>query len=92
MEVNPKVVNVLYRNYRGEVRVRTILPLSKKWFGTTQWHPTEQWFEKVLDIETNKERDFACNDILAWGDSEILRHQLIRAAIMQLREAVQRGE
>ena len=91
MESNKRIVNVLYRNYRGEIRVRTILPLSK-WFGTTQWHPAEQWFEKVLDIETNEERDFACNDILAWGDSEIFRHQLIRTAVMQLRETIQRGE
>jgi hypothetical protein len=33
------------------------------WFGSTEWHPAEQWFIRALDIEKGEERDFALLDI-----------------------------
>ncbi len=41
---------------------RTIEPI-KIWFGSTQWHPQEQWFLKAMDLDKNFERDFALLDI-----------------------------
>jgi ribonuclease HI len=59
-----KYLSVTYTNYRGETRQRTIEPKSV-WFGSTEWHPEEQWLLKATDIEKGEERDFALKDITA---------------------------
>lgn len=35
-------VLIRYRNWRGEVRVRRIMPIQV-WYGATQFHPDSQW-------------------------------------------------
>lgn len=35
-------VTLTYRNWRGEVAERTIIP-RRVWFGSTEWHPEPQW-------------------------------------------------
>lgn len=59
-------VNILYTNWRGEKRWRSILP-QEVFFGATQWHPEEQWLLKALDLEINETRDFAMKDIEKWS-------------------------
>lgn len=49
---------VAYQNWRGEVAIREIKPICL-WFGSTQWHPEDQWFLKAWDVEKQVERDFA---------------------------------
>lgn len=49
---------VAYQNWRGEVAIREIKPICL-WFGSTQWHPQDQWFLKAWDVEKQVERDFA---------------------------------
>ncbi|UYZ08579.1 hypothetical protein CFBP5507_06140 [Agrobacterium salinitolerans] len=51
-----------YRNYRGEVSVRTVRPLNI-YFGSTEWHPEPQWLLAATDIEKGERRDFAIKDI-----------------------------
>lgn len=48
---------VLYRNWKGDTRERTIRPRFL-WFGSTTWHPTTQWLVSALD-EEGETKDFA---------------------------------
>lgn len=61
------VLTVLYRNHKGEVAVRRILP-SGVWFGETQWHAGPRWFLHALDMGREVWRDFALAGLLAIGD------------------------
>lgn len=49
---------VRYTNWRGETRVRQIVPL-KVHFGSTNWHPKPQWLLNALDPEDGTVKDFA---------------------------------
>ncbi|MDR3551363.1 MAG: hypothetical protein P4L31_08165 [Candidatus Babeliales bacterium] len=57
-----RAVKVRYKNYRGEVAVRSIVPMELYW-GETEYHPHDQWLLKVYDIEKNTERIYAFKDI-----------------------------
>lgn len=63
---NQKSVKILYVNWEGEERVRTILP-ERIWYGKTEWHKEEQWLLHALDLEKNEYRDFAMKDVKKWG-------------------------
>lgn len=54
-------VTLTYRNWRGEVAERAIIP-RRVWFGSTDWHPEPQWLLTAWDVEKNAERDFALKD------------------------------
>jgi len=58
-------VVIRYRNHRGEVALRRIEPRNI-WFGSTEWHPREQWLLNAYDHDKQAERDFALADILEW--------------------------
>jgi hypothetical protein len=58
-----QVVTVRYKNYRGEVAIRQIVPIKLFW-GKTEYHPHEQWLMTVWDCERNAYRDYALQDIL----------------------------
>ena len=60
-----QVVSIVYTNYRGETSVRRIIP-KRVWFGSTEWHPEEQWLLDAIDVEKEAERSFAMKDIRAW--------------------------
>ncbi|MFA6429199.1 MAG: hypothetical protein WCV84_01740 [Patescibacteria group bacterium] len=60
-----KVVTILYTNYKGETRLRRIVPIEM-WFGSTEYHQDAQWLLKATDVEKNAERNFAMKDIRAW--------------------------
>ena len=57
-------VEIDYTNYRGERRLRKILPL--RWsFGQNAYHKDgEQWFVTAVDLETEQIRTFAMKDKL----------------------------
>jgi len=50
-----------YVNYRGETARRKVVPISIKW-GSTEWHPEEQWLLKAYDLEKEAIREFALKD------------------------------
>ena len=56
------VISVLYKNWRGEEGVRKIIPLHI-YFGSTEFHPVEQWLLKVWDCEKNDYRIYTFKDI-----------------------------
>ena len=62
-----KSVIILYKNWRGETAWREVVP-KKIWYGTTEWHPEEQWFLKATDLEKKADRDFVVRDILQWSE------------------------
>lgn len=59
---NPKDLTFRYRNWRGETSTRTVVP-QEVWFGSSEWHPAEQWFMRAFDVEKGEVRDFALLDI-----------------------------
>lgn len=59
-------VHVLYRNWRGEVGWREIVPGSIYW-GHSEWHPEDQWLLRAWDRGKSATRDFAVADILHWS-------------------------
>jgi predicted DNA-binding transcriptional regulator YafY len=58
-------VRILYTNYRGETAVRQIVP-KRVWYGSTEWHPEDQWLLDAVDLEKNALRAFALKDVRAW--------------------------
>ena len=63
--MSEKAVRILYTNYRGETALRTIVP-ERIYFGSTQWHPEEQWLLEAEDSEKGVMRTFALKDVRAW--------------------------
>jgi hypothetical protein len=63
-------VSILYRNWKGEVAWRRIVPLSIR-FESSQWHPVPQWIMRALDIDKEAERSFAIVDIQNWKQETI---------------------
>jgi predicted DNA-binding transcriptional regulator YafY len=60
-----KVVRIVYTNYRNETAIRAIIP-ERIWYGSTTWHPQEQWLLDAFDIEKGERRSFALADIRTW--------------------------
>lgn len=54
-------ITLTYTNYRGETSERAITPI-RPWFGSTEWHPEQQWFLRAYDHDKGAERDFALKD------------------------------
>lgn len=52
----------LYRNWRGETRERSAIPIGFR-FGSTQWHPEPQWLMLARDTEKSAMREFAVRDM-----------------------------
>jgi hypothetical protein len=53
-----------YTNYRGERSVRLIQPLvDGMYWGSNEYHPTEQWLLRAIDVEKKALRTFAVRDI-----------------------------
>jgi hypothetical protein len=64
-EAGPRVVRILYTNWKGQVSWRRILPTAIK-FGSTEWHPAEQWLLEAVDLDKDAPRTFAIKDIVRW--------------------------
>jgi predicted DNA-binding transcriptional regulator YafY len=62
---SPKWVTFLYKNWEGKTAVRRVYPLKIYW-GSNQWHPTEQWLLEAFDIDKEDTRSFALNSISGW--------------------------
>jgi hypothetical protein len=58
-----RVLVVRYKNWRGEVALRSIIPTGELRWGTTAFHPSEQWLLTVWDLERNDYREYALKDI-----------------------------
>lgn len=58
---NAKQVSFFYKNYRGELSVRTVTPIRIFW-GSTKYHPESQWIMVAFDHDKSADRDFALRD------------------------------
>ena len=56
----PLMVN--YTNWRGVRSVRRIVPVGV-WFGSSRWHPEDQFFMSAWDVDKAEMRDFAIRDM-----------------------------
>jgi len=56
-------LKVKYKNWKGEIGIRTIIPL-KVHYGKTDYHKTEQWLIDVFDVEKDALRTYAMMDII----------------------------
>ncbi len=63
----PDRARIRYKNWSGIVSWRTILP-ERILFGSTEWHPEEQWLLQAWDADKNERRFFAMRDIQKWGE------------------------
>lgn len=52
-----------YKNHRGFVSFRTVIPKSIRW-GSTEWHPEKQWIMRAWCTEKKAMRDFAMKDMV----------------------------
>jgi hypothetical protein len=64
-EVEIRAVRLLYRNHRGEIAIRRVVPKAFR-FGGTEWHPEPQWLLEVFDVDKGKVRTLATRDVLNW--------------------------
>jgi predicted DNA-binding transcriptional regulator YafY len=68
MRFEPKcVVIIRYTNYRGQTADRRIIPVCIR-FGSTEWHPEEQWLLDAFDVDRGADRSFALKDVLQWRE------------------------
>lgn len=52
-----------YKNHRGEVADRKVIPMCVR-FGSTKYHPEATWLLECFDLDKNEYRTFVLNDIL----------------------------
>lgn len=65
-----QVVEVEYENWRGETRIRRILPHPETLrFGTNQWHERPQWLFQATCLEDQTVKEFAMSGIKDWEAS-----------------------
>lgn len=58
-------LKVVYKNWRGEIGERKIIPLGVK-FSKNKFHKEEQWFLRVWDLDREEYRDYSIKDILSF--------------------------
>ncbi len=61
-----KAVSIRYKNHRGEIAVRVIIPHEIR-FASTSWHPESQWLLDAYDLDRQAIRSFALKDIMEWA-------------------------
>jgi len=57
---NPLTIE--YKNWRGEVSMRSILP-RRVYFSSNEWHTTPQWLLEAWDIDKDAIRIFAMQNM-----------------------------
>ena len=65
MENQNTPLSFKYKNWKGKIGVRNVLPI-KLWFGHTEFHTEDQWILKAWDLDKKDYRDFAVKDIIKW--------------------------
>lgn len=57
-----KAIKVMYKNWKGAVRERWIIPDHIYW-GSTQYRPKPQWLMRAYDFEDGIMKDFSLADM-----------------------------
>lgn len=79
LATDEKPLTFTYRNWRGEIAVRRVIP-KRVWFGITEWHGTPQWFLAAHDLDKGEDRDFALLDFTSEAAEQELAHLKERLA------------
>lgn len=70
-------IKMVYRNYRGEIALREVLPIQV-YFGSTEYHQEPQFLLKAFDFAKQDIRDFAlCDCDFAGHQITQLHHDFI---------------
>jgi len=56
-------LKVKYKNWQGEIGIRTIIPRNV-WYGNTNYHKEDQWLMDVWDVDKDAQRTYAVMDII----------------------------
>lgn len=64
--MNDRIVEIDYTNWRGERRVRQIMPSGSMKFMSNNYHDREQWLVEAVDQEDLKVKLFALGCIHSW--------------------------
>lgn len=62
-------IKVKYKNWKGEIGIRTIIPLSVQ-YNHTEYHTKNQWLMEVWDVEKDALRTYAMMDIIEFIKEE----------------------
>lgn len=63
--LNGTIAQVKYKNWKGEIGIRHIIPLEIL-YGSTEYHKEEQWLMKAWDLDKKDYRTYALRDVLEW--------------------------
>lgn len=64
-ETDRIIAKVRYKNWKGEIGIRQIIPLEI-FYGNSEYHTEEQWLMRVWDIDRKDYRVYAARDIIEW--------------------------
>lgn len=59
----------IYKNWRGETDVRMVTKPGPIFWGSTEYHPEEQWLFTAYDLEKKADRTFALKDCQFHGEA-----------------------
>lgn len=65
-QLNIKPLHFTYRNYKGIISDRKVIP-SSIYFGSTEYHKESQWLMSAFDLDKIKDRVFAVGNILKFN-------------------------
>lgn len=55
-------MEVMYTNYKGETSLRKFI-FHRLYYGSTKYHPKNQWLVRGFDLDKNAFRDYAVKDM-----------------------------
>jgi len=64
-----RVAIIDYVNWRGQRRVRRVLPHYMRW-GRSEFHPEHQWLFVATDLADGVQKEFAMSGIRLWEVSD----------------------
>lgn len=56
-------LTIVYKNWKGEIGIRKIVPSATPYYGSNEWHKEPQWLLDAVDVEKGERRTFAMKDI-----------------------------
>lgn len=60
---NTQIITFVYRNWKGEVRERRVIPINIE-FGADNYHQPAQWLLHAIDMDKGARRTFAFDHML----------------------------
>jgi hypothetical protein len=62
---------ILYRNHRGDIGWRRILPKQILFTHVKPWYTTDEWLLHAFDFDKKEHRFFALSEIRMWKDTPV---------------------